>query len=145
MPTLMETGKVDALAFIGGSSAADTLIRQHPHPHRLKVFLQLEAKNMAIFLPDLLKSASAEEQSKALDQAVLGALSFNGQRCTALKIFFVPKGTGQDFSNQMAERIDAMKVGLPWETVDVESATYSHITPLPDQKRIDLMLYQIGG
>ena len=139
MPTLMETGKVDALAFIGGSSAADTLIRQHPHPHRLKVFLQLEAKNMAIFLPDLLKSASAEEKSNSLDQAVLGALSFNGQRCTALKIFFVPKGTGQEFSKQMAERINAMKVGLPWETVDVESAVYSHITPLPDMKRIDLM------
>ncbi|KAL3908628.1 MAG: hypothetical protein SGARI_002973, partial [Bacillariaceae sp.] len=139
MPTLMETGKVDALAFIGGSSAADTLIRQHPHPHRLKIFLQLEAKNMAIFLPDLLKTAPEEEKSKALDQAVLGALSFNGQRCTALKIFFVPKGTGQDFSKQMAERINAMKVGLPWETVDVESAVYSHITPLPDKKRIELM------
>jgi glyceraldehyde-3-phosphate dehydrogenase (NADP+) len=139
MPTLMGTGKIDALAFIGGSSAADDLIRQHPHPHRLKVFLQLEAKNMAIFLPDLLKSASAEEKSKALDQAVLGALSFNGQRCTALKIFFLPKGTGEDFSRQMAERIEGMKVGLPWETVDVESAVYSHITPLPNKSRIDLM------
>ncbi|KAL3923904.1 MAG: hypothetical protein SGILL_001370 [Bacillariaceae sp.] len=139
MPTLMETGKIDSLAFIGGSAAADDLIRQHPHPHRLKIFLQLEAKNMAIFLPDLMKSASAEEKSKALDQAVLGALSFNGQRCTALKIFFLPKGTGKEFSQEMAERIDAMKVGLPWQTVDVESQTYSHITPLPNQKRIDLM------
>lgn len=48
MPHLMKTGDIDALAFIGGSKAADDLIGQHPHPHRLKVFLQLEAKNMAV-------------------------------------------------------------------------------------------------
>jgi glyceraldehyde-3-phosphate dehydrogenase (NADP+) len=50
MPFLMKTGDIDALAFIGGSKAADDLIRQHPHPHRLKVFLQLEAKNMGVSL-----------------------------------------------------------------------------------------------
>jgi glyceraldehyde-3-phosphate dehydrogenase (NADP+) len=48
MPPLMKTGDIDGLAFIGGSNAADDLIRQHPHPHRLKVFLQLEAKNMGV-------------------------------------------------------------------------------------------------
>ena len=48
MPPLMASGSIDALAFIGGSKAADDLIKQHPHPHRLKVFLQLEAKNMAV-------------------------------------------------------------------------------------------------
>ena len=72
MPVLMETGKVDALAFIGGSTAADSLIRQHPYPHRLKIFLQLEAKNMGIFLPDLFQKGTVEELSKAVDQSVLG-------------------------------------------------------------------------
>ena len=74
MPVLMETGKIDALAFIGGSSAADSLIRQHPFPHRLKIFLQLEAKNMGIFLPDMFREGpnKAEELSKAVDQSVLG-------------------------------------------------------------------------
>jgi glyceraldehyde-3-phosphate dehydrogenase (NADP+) len=48
MPPLMESGAIDGLAFIGGSNAADTLIKDHPHPHRLKVFLQLEAKNMGV-------------------------------------------------------------------------------------------------
>lgn len=47
MPPLMKTGVIDGLAFIGGSKAADDLISKHPHPHRLKVFLQLEANNMA--------------------------------------------------------------------------------------------------
>ena len=48
MPPIMADGAVDGLAFIGGSKAADDLIKQHPHPHRLKVFLQLEANNMAV-------------------------------------------------------------------------------------------------
>lgn len=76
MPVLMETGKVDALAFIGGSTAADSLIRQHPYPHRLKIFLQLEAKNMGIFLPDLFQKGTVEELSKAVDQSVLGGKPF---------------------------------------------------------------------
>jgi glyceraldehyde-3-phosphate dehydrogenase (NADP+) len=144
MPTLMETGKIDALAFIGGSNAADDLIRRHPHPHRLKVFLQLEAKNMAIFLPDMFLLASADQLNNAMDEAVMGALSFNGQRCTALKLFFLPKGHGDVFSKYMAERIEAMKVGLPWETVEDDSTSgigvrYSHITPLPNNVRTDLM------
>lgn len=44
----MKSGLIDGLGFIGGSTAADALIRQHPHPHRLKLFLQLEAKNMGV-------------------------------------------------------------------------------------------------
>jgi glyceraldehyde-3-phosphate dehydrogenase (NADP+) len=48
MPPLMKSGFIDGLGFIGGSKAADDLIRQHPHPHRLKLFLQLEAKNMGV-------------------------------------------------------------------------------------------------
>jgi glyceraldehyde-3-phosphate dehydrogenase (NADP+) len=139
MPVLMETGKIDALAFIGGSSAADDLIKQHPHPHRLKVFLQLEAKNMGIFLPDLFETAKEDELSNAIDQAILGALSFNGQRCTALKIFFLPKGEGKKFADQLAKRVESMNVGLPWQTWGDENQIYSEITPLPNKKRTDLM------
>jgi len=147
MPVLMETGKVDSLAFIGGSSAADSLIRQHPYPHRLKIFLQLEAKNMGIFLPDMFGKGSerVEELSKAVEQSVLGALSFNGQRCTSLKLFFIPKGRGAEFSKLMAERIDNMHVGLPWQSWGDDGdnsdskPTYSHFTPLPNKNRIDLM------
>jgi glyceraldehyde-3-phosphate dehydrogenase (NADP+) len=145
MPVLMETGKIDVLAFIGGSGAADDLIHQHPHPHRLKVFLQLEGKNMGIFLPDIFEKAPKSELSKAMDQAVLGALSFNGQRCTALKLFFVPKAHGEMFAHLLTLRVEALNVGLPWQTwnndatADAESAKYSDVTPLPNSKRTDLM------
>ena len=90
MPVLMETGKVDALAFIGGSGAADSLIRQHPHPHRLKLFLQLEAKNMAIFLPDMFERGSEKlnEFSNAVDQSVLGGKKSFINTLVTLSLFF---------------------------------------------------------
>ena len=72
------------------------------------------------------------------------ALSFNGQRCTSLKLFFIPKGHGADFSKQMAERIESMHVGLPWQlwgdSDNIDSKPkYSHFTPLPNKSRTDLM------
>merc|ERR1712091_81002 len=45
LPSVMEGGLVDCLGFIGGSKGADALIKQHPRPHRLKVFSQLEGKH----------------------------------------------------------------------------------------------------
>lgn len=139
MPPLMKTGDIDALAFIGGSKAADDLIGQHPHPHRLKVFLQLEAKNMGIFLSDLFEKSKAQELSIALDQAVLGSLSFNGQRCTALKLFFIPTAHGDAFASMLAKRIEALNVGLPWQTFEGNNGKYSNITPLPNRKRVEYM------
>jgi glyceraldehyde-3-phosphate dehydrogenase (NADP+) len=98
-----------------------------------------------IFLPDLFQASKASELSSALDQAVLGALSFNGQRCTALKLFFIPKANGDSFARMLAERVEGKTVGLPWQTWNNEdesessSESYSSITPLPNQKRVDLM------
>lgn len=88
----MRTGKIDVFAFIGSSTAADQLQKEHPKPHRLRyihffgiftkfsrICLGLEAKNPAIVLPDA-------DLETAANECVLGTLSFNGQRCTALKV-----------------------------------------------------------
>lgn len=45
--TIMKEG-VDVLSFVGTSTAADALIHAHPAPHRLKLNLSLEGKNIAI-------------------------------------------------------------------------------------------------
>jgi glyceraldehyde-3-phosphate dehydrogenase (NADP+) len=91
----------------------------------------------------LFQASKASELSSALDQAVLGALSFNGQRCTALKLFFIPKANGDSFAKMLAERVEGKTVGLPWQTWNNEDdgseSSYSSITPLPNQKRVDLM------
>ncbi|MFN5557122.1 MAG: aldehyde dehydrogenase family protein, partial [Chryseotalea sp.] len=76
---LMETGKLDVFAFIGTNKGANELKKLHPKPHRLKSILGLDAKNPAIVLPDA-------DLDNAVAESVMGSLSFNGQRCTALKI-----------------------------------------------------------
>jgi len=137
MPPLMESGKIDSLAFIGGSNAADKLIKAHPEPHRLKLFLQLEAKNMGIYLPDLFESGSDNaHMDRVMKETVAGTLSYNGQRCTALKLLFVPKDHSEQFATMLAEKVENMSVGLPWESTN---SKYSQITPLPNQARVEYM------
>lgn len=150
LPPLMASGDIDGLAFIGGTGAADKLIGQHPSPHRLKVFLQLEAKNMAIVMKDMVdgSSSGSSEGSKystkaMLDEIITGSLSYNGQRCTALKIIFVPRGHGKMVAEELAKRVDALPKGMPWELHgdddEEKKKKYSSITPLPNEKRISYM------
>ena len=97
----MTSGRVNVLAFIGTSRVADTLKKQHPQPHRLRCVLGLDAKNPAIVLPDA-------DLDLAVKECLLGTLSFNGQRCTALKILFVHDSIVEAF----VERLSAA-VGRP--------------------------------
>lgn len=137
MPPLMESGKIDALAFIGGSGAADTLIKAHPEPHRLKLFLQLEAKNMGVYLPNVFEGDGDDAlMDRIMTETVAGTLSYNGQRCTALKLLFAPKDHAEQFANMLAKRVEGLSVGLPWEST---GSKYSQITPLPNQSRCDYM------
>lgn len=115
---LISSGKIDVLAFIGTSKIADTVKKQHPKPHRLRCVLGLDAKNPAIVLPDA-------DINLAVKECLLGTLSFNGQRCTALKIIFVHEAIAADFLNKLNAAIAGLKVGMPW-TPEVM------ITPLPE-------------
>ncbi|MGK3882434.1 aldehyde dehydrogenase family protein, partial [Enterococcus faecium] len=82
VPMLLESGKVNVLTLIGSSRVADHLKKMHPKVNRLRAILGLDAKNAAIVLPD----ANVE---LAVKECLLGSLSFNGQRCTALKMLIV--------------------------------------------------------
>ncbi len=115
---LMESGRIDVLAFIGSSRVADTLKKQHPKPHRLRCVLGLEAKNAGIVLKDA-------DLDLAVKECVLGSLSYNGQRCTALKILFVHEEIIDKFLPRFAEAAGKLKGGMPWETG-------VQITPLPE-------------
>lgn len=115
---LMETGKVDVFAFIGTHKGANDLKKLHPKPNRLKAILGLDAKNPAIILPDA-------DLDNAVNECITGSLSFNGQRCTALKILFVHKQIVNEFLWKFTEAIKKLKPGMPWEP-DVS------LTPLPE-------------
>ena len=118
LPSLISTGKIDCLAFIGSGKVADMLKSRHPKPHRLRSVLGLEAKNPAIILPD-------SDIDLTVHECLRGSLAFNGQRCTALKILFVHREIADIFLNKSAELIGKLRFGMPWEK-DV------FITPLPE-------------
>jgi len=94
---------------------------QHPKPHRLRCILGLEAKNPAIILPD----ADIELTVK---ECVTGSLSFNGQRCTALKIIFVHQKILKPFLEKFCLEIEKLKPGMPWDEK-------VNITPLPEPNK----------
>jgi glyceraldehyde-3-phosphate dehydrogenase (NADP+) len=115
---LMTSGNVDALAFIGTSRVADTIKKQHPKPHRLRTILGLDAKNPAILLPDA-------DLDQAVRECLSGSLTFNGQRCTALKILFVHSSICASFLERFSEAVSHLKFGMPWEAG-------VNLTPLPE-------------
>lgn len=118
---MMESGKINVLAFIGTSRVADILKKQHPKPHLLKSVLGLDAKNPAI----VLKDANIDDTVR---ECITGALSFNGQRCTALKIIFVHDSIYNTFIDKMVSGVENLKCGMPWETG-------VNITPLPETSK----------
>lgn len=122
---LMKSGKIDVLAFIGTSQVADILKRQHPKPHRLRCILGLEAKNAAIILKDA-------DMDNAVKECTLGALSYNGQRCTALKILFVHEEIIETFMAKFSDAVNKLKAGMPWEPD-------THITPLPEPGKTEYL------
>lgn len=121
MGPIMATGLVDVLGFIGGTRGADALIKQHPAPHRLKVFAQLEGKNMGIVLPDA-------DLDVAAAACVTGALSYNGQRCTAVKLIMVHRSVEKAFTQKLLALVGKLTVGLPWDA-------NVNVTPLPEPNK----------
>ena len=51
----------------------------------------------------------------AVKEVVLGSLSFNGQRCTALKIVFVHSSIADMFLEKLSAAVSNLKLGMPWE------------------------------
>jgi len=110
------------MGFIGSSKAADTLIKQHPAPHRLKYALGLDAKNLCVVTEHADLDVAAKE-------CVLGATSFNGQRCTAIKLMLVHKTVADAFLPKFQAELGKLKAGLPWDKAD--------LTPMPEANKSD--------
>jgi glyceraldehyde-3-phosphate dehydrogenase (NADP+) len=122
---LMESGKIDLFAFIGTNKGANELKKLHPKSHRLKAILGLDAKNPAIVLPDA-------DLDNAVSECIMGSLSFNGQRCTALKILFVHKSVVDTFIEKFNAGIKKLKPGMPWENG-------VSLTPLPEPGKVEFL------
>jgi glyceraldehyde-3-phosphate dehydrogenase (NADP+) len=117
---IMKTGMVDVLALIGHSSSAVSLQDLHPNKNRLRLVLGLEAKNPAIILPDA-------DLTHAVKECISGTLSFNGQRCTALKVLYVHESIVNEFNELFSQNVDQLTFGMPWEN--------TFLTPLPETNK----------
>jgi len=122
---LMASGKIDIFAFIGTNKAASDLKKLHPKPHRLRAALGLDAKNPAIVLPEV-------DLDNAVNECVTGSLSFNGQRCTALKILFVHEDVVEGFIEKFNRKVQSLVPGMPWDNGVA-------LTPLPEAGKIDYL------
>ncbi|MBD0824630.1 NADP-dependent glyceraldehyde-3-phosphate dehydrogenase [Aestuariibaculum marinum] len=118
---IMKSGKIDVLALIGNSKSANALQSQHPKGNRLRMVLGLEAKNPAIILPDA-------DLDLAVEECIAGTLSFNGQRCTALKVVYVHESVAEEFNRRFSYKVDQLKFGNPWEDG-------VKLTPLPEAEK----------
>ena len=118
IPDLMKSGDINVLTLIGSSKVANELKKLHPKVNRLRAILGLDAKNAAIV------TAKADVKL-SVQETVLGSLSFNGQRCTALKIVFVHKSIADEFLHELSDAVSKLKFGMPWEAGVA-------LTPLPE-------------
>jgi acyl-CoA reductase-like NAD-dependent aldehyde dehydrogenase len=121
IPALMESGKINVLTLIGSSKVANQLKKLHPKVNRLRAVLGLDAKNAAII-------TAKADLKLAVQETVLGALSFNGQRCTALKIVFVHRSLVDEFLKGLTAAVAALKPGMPWDAGVA-------LTPLPEPQK----------
>lgn len=118
---IMKSGFVDVLALIGHSSSAVALQDQHPNKNRLRLVLGLEAKNPGVILPDA-------DLDHTIKECISGTLSYNGQRCTALKVLYVHESIIDEFNRKFSKAVDDLKYGMPWE----ENV---FLTPLPEPNK----------
>lgn len=119
-------GAIDVLAFIGSEGAANAILKGHPTPSFIHKILGLGAKNAAVVLPGADPAAVAPKLAK-------GSLGFNGQRCTAEKLIFVPEGAeGDAHVAALAGKIAALPLGMPWDPA-------AAITPLPEANKLEAM------
>lgn len=118
VPVLMKSGRVNVLSLIGSSRVANDIKKLHPKVNRLRAVLGLDAKNAAIV-------SQHADLTQAVQETILGSLSFNGQRCTALKIILVHRSLADAFIKGLSDAIGKLKYGMPWEPGVM-------LTPLPE-------------
>lgn len=122
---IVESGKVDIFSFIGSSQISGLLKKDHPYIQRLRAITGMDANNAGIIFDDA-------NLDLTVDECLAGSLSYNGQRCTALKVLFVHHKIVDQFIEKFVEKIEKLKIAMPWESG-------VNITPMPDLDKINYL------
>ncbi|WP_026909293.1 5-carboxymethyl-2-hydroxymuconate semialdehyde dehydrogenase [Paucisalibacillus globulus] len=116
--SLVKHPSVKAISFTGETTTGKRIIKNSADSLK-KTSMELGGKSPLIVFDDA-------DFDKALDAAVWGIFSFNGERCTANSRVFVHKNIKEKFSIALKERVQNIVVGDP-------KANDTEIGPLIDK------------
>ena len=102
---LTEHPDIKAIAFVGESQTGSHIMRQGA-PTLKRVHFELGGKNPVIVFADA-------DLDRALDAAIFMKYSLNGERCTSSSRLLVERPIYEEFTAQLAERVNRIKVGHP--------------------------------
>eukprot|EP00871_Galdieria_phlegrea_P004759 jgi/Galph1/5284/GphlegSOOS_G3917.1 len=100
---------VSGIALTGGSSTGISVARKSG---MIPIQMELGGKDAAIVLNDAVLET-------AVKHIVAGAFSYNGQRCTAVKIVLVMEQVADNLVSMIQERVNKLTVGYPQENSDI--------------------------
>jgi aldehyde dehydrogenase (NAD+) len=124
VPMLLESGKVNVLTLIGlprrRPSQEDASEGESPARHSRS---RRQERRHCVARCDI---------ELAVKECLLGSLSFNGQRCTALKMLIVHRSIVDKFLARFTEEFAKLRIGMPWD----KGVT---LTPLPEFGKVEHM------
>lgn len=104
---LVHNHKVKAISFTGETVTGKTIIKNAADSLK-KTSMELGGKSPLIVFDDA-------DMERALDAAVWGIFSFNGERCTANSRVFLQEDIKDTFIEKLKERIGNIKMGDPMD------------------------------
>ena len=102
---LTEHPDIQAIAFVGESATGSQIMRQGAQTLK-RVHFELGGKNPVLVFNDA-------DLERALDAVVFMIYSLNGERCTSSSRLLVQADVHDEFVEQLADRVSALKVGHP--------------------------------
>jgi aldehyde dehydrogenase (NAD+) len=127
---LVRDPRVTAISFTGSNETGADL-RKTAAERGVKLQLELGGKNPAIVLADA-------DLDHALGHVVSGAMMSTGQKCTATSRAIIDRAVVDRFTEMLAERIAALKVGDPLEGE-------TQIGPLIDERAADRVAKEVNA
>ena len=125
---IAEDDRVVGVSFTG-SNAVGTQLREIVGRRGGKIQLEMGGKNPAIVLSDA-------DLDQAVQQVINGAMMSTGQKCTATSRAIVERSLADQFTETLANRIAALKVGDPL-------ADDTQIGPLIDDRAADRVAAEV--
>lgn len=119
---LFTNPNIDMIAFTGGTSIGNRIAQLNP---RTPLLLELGGKDPALVLDDA-------DLELTVKEIIKGGLSYNGQRCTAIKRVFVTSKLHKQLVDGLNKEINKLSKGEPKQNC--------FITPLISKKSVDYVV-----